>query len=113
MSELIYYVDSAGLCESNSMLAEMGCEECLKKECSDRKPRNLWRLPDRAHLDDFLRKTKPLQLFARIFCAKTREGKPRKISIEDIDLSGEGKLRRHRRHTPIKYIREEAANLMR
>lgn len=109
--ELIYYVDSAGLNESNSMLAKMGCEECEKK-CSNGMTRNLWRLPNRESLDDFFTRTKPEQWYARIFWARTREEKPKQIAAEDIAMNEE-KLKVHRNHRHgTKHLRAEAAALL-
>jgi hypothetical protein len=112
MIELFYYIDSAGLNEGNRELADMGCEECLKKKCSDGESRNLWRLPSREHLDDFLRRAKREQWFVRIFWGKTREEKPKQIFAEDLDMNEERLKTHHGGRRPIKPLHEEAASLI-
>jgi len=110
--ELIYYVDSAGLNEGNRELAALGCEECLKKKCSDGERRDLWRLPNRECLDDFLRRAKREQWFVRIFWSKTREERPKRIFAEDLDMNEE-RLKTHRAgRRPIKHLHAEAASLI-
>jgi hypothetical protein len=91
----IYYVDSAGLCQGNRALADMDCDECEKKECSDGECRNLWRLPSKEKLDDFLRRAKSEQWLIRIFWAKNREEKPKSVFAENLDLVEERFKIRH------------------
>jgi hypothetical protein len=110
--DLIYYVDSAGLNEGNRELSGMDCEECLKKKCSDGEEYNLWRLPSRKDLDDFLRRAEREQWYVRIFWAKTREEKPRTVFAEDLDMNEE-KLKVNRGgRRPVKHLHAEAASLM-
>ena len=83
--DLIYYVDSAGLCEGNNALRDMGCEECWDKKCSDNASRNLWRLPDRERFLNFLRRAERETWPVCVFWAKTRDGEPEQFSIHDLD----------------------------
>ena len=112
MIELFYYIDSAGLNEGNRELSDLGCEECQKKRCKDGNDRNLWRLPNRECLNNFLRRAKQEQWLVFIFWSKTREEKPERIFAEDLDMNEE-KIKTHRAgRRPIKPLHEEAASLI-